>query len=84
VTLLIGIYCEDGIVIAADQQATFGTVIRPTIGSPLTKISAIKGNSALFAFSGFTGLGQQIGDAIEGILNPAEPYFTQVPKIQPP
>jgi hypothetical protein len=60
-TLLVGIYCEDGIVIAADQQATLGTISRPTVGSSVTKIMPIKGSSALYAFSGFKVLSRSSG-----------------------
>jgi 20S proteasome alpha/beta subunit len=81
-TLLVGIYCADGIVIAADQQATLGTASRPTVGSPVTKISPIKNNAALYAFSGFTGLGQQIGADLERTIDPTRNYFDQVGQIQ--
>src|SRR5580692_9578548 len=81
-TVLVGIYCDDGIVIAADQQATLGTISRPTVGSPVTKISPIKSNAALYAFSGFTGLGQQIGAELERAMDPNKSYFEQVNGIQ--
>jgi Proteasome subunit len=69
-------------VIAADQQATLGTINRPTVGSPVTKISPIKNNAALYAFSGFTGLGQQIGADLERVLDLSNTYFEQVNNIQ--
>src|ERR1700722_6441055 len=81
-TVLVGIYCDDGIVIAADQQATLGTASRPTVGSPVTKISPIRNNSALYAFSGFTGLGQQIGAVLERTIDLTKNYFDQVGQIQ--
>lgn len=82
-TLLIGIHCTDGIVIAADQQASRGPAGgMPTVGSPVTKISAIKGNGALFAFSGYTGLGQQIGATVEAQLDLNNNYFGQVAALQ--
>jgi 20S proteasome alpha/beta subunit len=82
-TLLVGIQCRDGVVIAADRQATLGTAMRPTVGSSITKISQIKSDSALFAFSGFTGLGQQIGYEVERVLDLGESYATNVARIQP-
>ena len=54
----------------------------PTVGSPVTKISEIKGNAALFAFSGYTGLGQQIGAAVEAQLDLNNNYFGQVAALQ--
>jgi 20S proteasome alpha/beta subunit len=81
-TVLVAIYCDDGIVIAGDQQATHGTVVRPTVGTPIIKISTIKDNRGLFAFSGFTGIGQQIGADVERVINFDVPYFAQVGQIQ--
>lgn len=81
-TLLVGIHCVDGIVIAADQQASRGPAGQPTVGSPVTKISSIKGNAALFAFSGFTGLGVQLGAAIETSIDLTKTFLGQVATIQ--
>lgn len=76
-TIVVGIRCADGIVIAADQQATRGSAVQPTIGSPVIKITEIKEGKALFAFSGWTGLGQQIGAAIEAAIVLNKAYMTQ-------
>lgn len=81
-TVLVGIYCDDGIVIAGDQQATHGTATRPTVGSPVTKISIIRHDVGLFAYSGFTGLGQQINAVFERLIDPNRTYFDQVPAFQ--
>jgi 20S proteasome alpha/beta subunit len=58
-TLLVGVLCTNGIVIAADQQATHGTMGMQTIGQAITKVTVV-GGTALFASSGHHGLGQQL------------------------
>jgi hypothetical protein len=68
-TLLVGICCDGGIVLAADQQASRGNLGAVTVGSQVTKISEIKEKKALFGFSGFTGLGHQIETAIESQID---------------
>jgi proteasome beta subunit len=65
VTLLVGILCKDGIVIAADRQVTHGDMGLPqTVGQPGTKISEIPGN-ILLASSGFVGLAQRLKGIVE-------------------
>jgi 20S proteasome alpha/beta subunit len=73
-TLLIGILCSDGAVIAADKQATHGALGMMTVGQQITKISAISG-SVLFASSGYHGMSQQF----EAVITPwvGEEYFTK-------
>lgn len=62
-TLLIGVLCTDGVVIASDRQATHGGMGVMTVGQPVTKASII-GDNALFATSGHHGLGQQLEGAV--------------------
>jgi 20S proteasome alpha/beta subunit len=63
-TLLVGIYCKQGAVLAADKQASHGTPGQFTVGQPTTKIKAL-GDSILFASSGPIGLGQQLCHIVE-------------------
>jgi 20S proteasome alpha/beta subunit len=58
-TLLVGIFCNQGAVLAADKQASHGAFGHLTVGQPTTKIKAL-GDSILFASSGPIGLGQQL------------------------
>jgi len=62
-TLLVGVWCQDGAVFAADKQTSHGTAGAMTVGHPTTKIVTLK-NKALFAASGHRGLGQQIAAAL--------------------
>src|SRR5215813_2445192 len=62
-TLLVGVWCQDGAVFAADKQTSHGTAGAMTVGHPTTKIVPIK-NKALFASSGHRGLGQQLCAAL--------------------
>lgn len=67
-TVLIGVLCDDGVVIGSDGAATFGAVgAEQTTRQPTRKISLIDGR-ALFAFSGHTGLGQRLCDRFQGFV----------------
>lgn len=63
-TLIVGIICADGIVIAADQQATHGAMGVPTVGQAVTKVRIVDAN-ILFAGRGHVGLGQQLCSVID-------------------
>jgi 20S proteasome alpha/beta subunit len=65
VALLVGVLCSNGIVIAADRQATHGAMGQMTVGQSVTKIQVIRGE-ALYATSGHKGLGQQLCAIVEG------------------
>jgi 20S proteasome alpha/beta subunit len=82
-TLLIGICCDEGIVLAADQQASRAPAGgSPTVGSPITKITEIKERKAVFGFSGYTGLGHQLCAAIEAALDLSQTQMQAVPVLQ--
>jgi 20S proteasome alpha/beta subunit len=63
-TLLVGILCSDGAVIAADRQTTHGSLGRQTVGQTTVKVTPIKAK-VLLASSGHRGLGQQFCHALE-------------------
>src|SRR5260370_10335452 len=63
-TLLVGVLCSNGAVIAADRQASHGAFGQLTVGQPATKIKVI-GQDALFASSGAIGLSQQFSYIVE-------------------
>jgi 20S proteasome alpha/beta subunit len=63
-TLLVGILCQNGAVIAADKQTTHGSLGGMTVGLPTTKIKSVK-DKALLASSGYRGLGMQLAAALE-------------------
>ena len=46
-TLIVGVRCQDGVVLAADQQATHGVFGAPTIGQPVEKIRLLGTNVLL-------------------------------------
>jgi len=62
-TILVGILCENGIVIGADTSATFGRISRSTIEQPCKKITIIN-NYVIIAGTGFMGLGQRFVEVI--------------------
>lgn len=57
-TVLIGIRCQDGVVIGSDSSATFGSAGGSTIEQPTRKIDLID-NSMIVAGTGQAGLGQR-------------------------
>jgi 20S proteasome alpha/beta subunit len=65
VTLLVGVLCSNGVVIAADRQATHGAMGQQTVGQSVTKVQVIR-DEALYATSGHKGLGQQLCAIVEG------------------
>jgi Proteasome subunit len=71
VTLLVGVLCSNGVVIAADHQATHGGMGQQTVGQSVTKVQVINGE-ALYATSGHKGLGQQL----HAIVERKQPEFT--------
>ena len=62
-TLIVGILCKDGIVVAADSAATYGSLGQPTI-SQLTKKITILDKSVIVACSGAIGLAQRFIDEV--------------------
>src|SRR5882762_8776794 len=67
-TLLVGIVCDGGAVIAADRQASHGVFGNVTVGHQVSKINAI-GSNTLFASSGPVGLSQQLAHIVQGELH---------------
>jgi hypothetical protein len=62
-TLIVGILCRDGVVVAADSAATYGALGQPTISQPTKKIDIVDG-SVIIACSGAIGLAQRFGNEI--------------------
>src|SRR5262249_55071935 len=77
-TVLVGILCEDGVVVGSDSSATFGDQIR-TIEQPVKK-TFIVGNDMIVAGTGQVGLGQRFEDVLGRMR--ADPEFTQTNHIQ--
>ena len=62
-TLLVGIRCTDGVVVATDAAATFGVTGRYTITHPLIKIDIID-DAVIVATTGQVGLGQRFREIV--------------------
>jgi 20S proteasome alpha/beta subunit len=60
-TVVVGILCENGVVLGADSSMTFAAGMMPTIEQPTRKIFAV-GSDVLFAGSGEVGLIQRMAD----------------------
>jgi 20S proteasome alpha/beta subunit len=64
VTLIVGIKCSDGVVVASDSAATFSAAGRPTIGQQdIRKVVTIR-DHILFSSSGAVGISQIVIDRI--------------------
>lgn len=64
-TLILGIKCATGIVMAADGAASLGAMGQMTAVQATKKLSIIEGR-AIFGASGFVGLGQRIEGKVRG------------------
>ncbi|MHB8142803.1 MAG: Ntn hydrolase family protein [Thermoleophilia bacterium] len=65
-TLIIGIKCADGIVIAADGAATLGNIGSQTLRQPVKKLSILHGK-VVVGVSGPVGLGQKIVQGVDDL-----------------
>ncbi len=68
-TILIGILCQDGIVIGSDSSATFVAGQQPTIEQKCKKVEILSDGHVILAGTGAIGLGQRFSSI-------AENYFT--------
>jgi 20S proteasome alpha/beta subunit len=66
-TLLVGILCRDGVVIATDSAATYGNERTQTIGQQkVTKLFKLDTNPPiLYCSTGAVGIGQMLSNSIE-------------------
>lgn len=62
-TLVVGILCSDGVVVAADSAATYGASGQPTIAQAANKIEIIEAK-LIIACSGVVGLSQRFHDSL--------------------
>lgn len=67
-TLIIGVKCEDDVVIASDGAATLGSLGNRTVLQPTKKLHIID-NKVIVGVSGQVGLGQRITGEIETMWN---------------
>lgn len=66
-TLLVGVLCNDGVVIGADSAATMGSLGQMTVRQPTVKVEIVHGQ-ALIATSGPVGLGQRLAGEFGDVL----------------
>ncbi len=63
-TLIVGIRCDDGVVIAADSRATLGSLGSKTAGQNVSKL-VLPTDQVIVGISGFVGLGQKIHRSLD-------------------
>ena len=67
-TLIVGLKCEDGIVLGADSAATLGDVTGlTTVLQPVSKLHIVR-NQAVLGVSGPVGIGQMYLDRLGGVV----------------
>ena len=64
-TILIGILCQDGVVVGSDSSATFIAGQQPTIQQKCKKIEILSGSHIILAGTGDAGLGQRFSSTAE-------------------
>lgn len=67
-TLIIGIKCADGVVVASDGAATLGTIASQTLRQPVKKLSILHGKIVV-GVSGPVGLGQKIVQGVDDLYD---------------
>ncbi len=63
-TLLVGILCKDGVVVASDSAATFGTGLQATIGQQEVQKVRKLNDHIIYCGTGAVGISQIISDRI--------------------
>ncbi len=63
-TLIVGIRCHDGVVIAADSAATLGSAGGMTISQPTQKLNVFH-DAVVIACAGAAGMGQRFAQEVE-------------------
>jgi ATP-dependent protease HslVU (ClpYQ) peptidase subunit len=63
-TLIIGIKCKDGVLMASDGAATLGSMGIPTARQPSDKLAILQ-DKIIVGVSGFVGLGQRFTNEID-------------------
>jgi len=78
-TLIVGIKCKDGAVLAADGAATYGTPLNQaqTIKQPTKKLEIVGPNTVL-GVSGPIGLAQAFGHEVQALCGPGHPWASNM------
>jgi len=69
VTLIVGILCSDGVVMASDSAATLSTGMSPTIGQQAVKKVINLSNAILYASTGAVGMSQLVWHTVSTLWN---------------
>lgn len=68
-TLIVGILCRDGVVVASDSAATFAAGGRPTIGQQIVRKVQRLNDHVLFSSTGAVGMAQLVADKVNSLWN---------------
>lgn len=66
-TIIVGVLCNDGVVIGADSATTFAAGQIRTIEQPSKKVRLLCGNEVILAGTGEVGMGQRFAEIIEDV-----------------
>jgi predicted proteasome-type protease len=67
VTLIVGLLCRDGVVVASDSAATFGTSAAPTIGQQAVQKVRRLNENLIYASTGAVGIAQIVADKLKSL-----------------
>lgn len=71
-TILVGILCQDGVVIGSDSSATFTAGSFRTIEQPIPNKTQVVGDEILYGGTGSVGLGQRFHALLTSYVNTTE------------
>lgn len=77
-TVIVGVLCQDGVILGADSSATFAAGQFVTIEQPTEKLFTV-GADMVFAGTGDVGLVQRLGQVLERLRQ--DPDFFQKPRF---
>ncbi len=66
-TLIVGILCKDGVVLASDSAATFSSGVQPTIGQQEMRKLRRVNDHILYTSTGAVGISQLIADKLKSL-----------------
>ena len=66
-TLLVGVLCDGGVVIATDSAATLGSMGQATVMQPTVKVEIVR-DDTLIATSGAVGLSQRLAAELDDVF----------------
>lgn len=81
-TLIVGILCRDGVVVASDSAAMFGAGARPTIGQQIVRKVHRLNDHVLFSSTGAVGMAQLVAAKVGALWASGELSGSKCPNAE--